>query len=53
MDLFKKPPQPAEFKAFIEYVEKGLPLRKQLEIRASVITAHIIMRLQQQSRLKK
>jgi hypothetical protein len=49
----KKPPQTPEMKAFLENLEKGLPPRKKLEISASVMTAHIIMRIQQQSRLKK
>jgi len=49
----KKPPQTPEMKAFVEWIEKGLPPRKKLEVRASIITAQIIIRLQQQSRLKK
>ena len=49
----KKPPQTPEIKAFLEYVEKGLPREQQLEIRSIVMTAFIIMRIQEQSRLKK
>jgi hypothetical protein len=49
----KKPPQTPEMKALLEFLQKGLPPKQQLKIRASSVTEHIIARIQQQSRLKK
>ena len=49
----KKPPQTLEMKAFLAYLEGKMPPQKSLEIRASITAAHMIARLQRQSRLKK
>jgi hypothetical protein len=49
----KKPPQPPHLKGFLAYVEGKTPKRTKLEIRAAVITAHLIARIQRQSRLRK
>ena len=49
----KKPPQTPDMKGFLAYLEGRMSPRKKLEIRASIITAHIIAHLQRQSRLRK
>lgn len=49
----KKPPLAPEMKGFLAYLEGKTPTKKMLEIRASIMTTHIIAHLQRQSRLKK
>jgi hypothetical protein len=49
----KKHPQTPEMKAFLAYLDGKMSPKKQLEIRASVITAYIIEHVRRQSRLKK